>query len=378
MATILQVVPALDSGGVERGTLEVARALVANGHRSLVLSAGGRLVEQLEREGSTHIALPIGRKRLSTFRYISDLRALWRDAGVDLVHVRSRMPAWVVWRAWQGHPPDARPRFVTTVHGFYSPGWYSSVMTRGERVICVSESVRAYVEHHYPKVPASRLTVIHRGVDPTEFPRHYRPTDTWSRQFWASLEAAPNTRRLIVLPARLTRWKGAEDFIQIIAALRDRHPDVLGLVVGGHAPNKARYVQQLRALIDRQRLTNHLQLLGHRNDLREILAVSDIVLSLSREPEAFGRTTLEALSLGRTVVGYDHGGVGEQLRLCSGGFVVPPTNVDQVIALLHRLLSASVQRPAVDPIPSVLRLETMQRRTLELYASLLAEPPARR
>ena len=135
MLTVLQVLPSLEGGGVERGTLEVAAELVRRGHRSLVISSGGRLVAALEQEGSRHFSWPLGRKSLITLGYILPLRRFMAEQRVDIVHVRSRMPAWVVWLAWRGMDPASRPRLVTTVHGLYSVSRYSAVMTWGERVI---------------------------------------------------------------------------------------------------------------------------------------------------------------------------------------------------------------------------------------------------
>ena len=143
--TVLQTLPALHSGGVERGTLEIARALVAAGHRSIVVSDGGRLVEQLEREGSEHITMPVHRKSLASLFQIRPFRRLLEELKPDIVHARSRIPAWIAWLALRRMNPATRPRFVTTVHGMYSVSPYSAIMTKGEVVIAVSETVRDYV-----------------------------------------------------------------------------------------------------------------------------------------------------------------------------------------------------------------------------------------
>ncbi|HEX5664992.1 MAG TPA: glycosyltransferase, partial [Xanthomonadaceae bacterium] len=136
--TVVQLLPALETGGVERSALEIAAALVGAGHRAVVVSAGGRLVPQLHELGAEHVELDIGRKSLLTLRRVPMLRRLLRDSAADVVHARSRLPAWIGWRALQGIPSGHRPHFVTTVHGLNSPSRYSAIMTRGERVICVS------------------------------------------------------------------------------------------------------------------------------------------------------------------------------------------------------------------------------------------------
>jgi glycosyltransferase involved in cell wall biosynthesis len=310
--TVVQILPALDSGGVERGTLEVGKHLVAHGHRSIVISAGGRMVRQLLREGSEHIELDIGRKSLWTLRLIPRLRRILRDNQVDILHVRSRMPAWVAYLAWKSMPAANRPRFVTTVHGPYSVNAYSAVMTKGERVIVISEMIRDYVLKHYPGTPEERLRLIYRGVDPEQFPRGYRVGRHWLEQ-WAKQFPWTLDKRLITLPARITRWKGQEDFIELIAELHARNPDAHGLIVGDAHPRRRQFLDSLQALVTERGLGDAITFTGHRSDMREIMAISDIVVSLSKEPEAFGRATLEALSLGVPVLAYAHGGVGEQL-----------------------------------------------------------------
>ena len=162
--TVVQLLPALESGGVERGTLEVGKALVDSGHRSIVVSSGGRLVEQLVANGSVHVTMPLGKKSLFTLLQVGRLRRFLREEQVDILHARSRMPAWIGWLAWRGMPVAQRPHFVTTVHGLYSVNAYSRIMTRGERVIAVSDTARRYILDNYPDVDPRRVVTIHRGV----------------------------------------------------------------------------------------------------------------------------------------------------------------------------------------------------------------------
>ena len=140
--TVVQLLPALEAGGVEQSTLEVAEALQRAGHRAVVVSAGGRLVPKLEATGARHVRADIGRKSPWTLRHVWTLRRLFAELSPDIVHARSRLPAWLARWALRTRAPGAPPRFVTTVHGLNSPSRYSAVMTRGERVVCVSETVR--------------------------------------------------------------------------------------------------------------------------------------------------------------------------------------------------------------------------------------------
>ena len=368
---VLQLLPALDSGGVERGTLEIARALVAAGHESVVLSKGGRLVAQLQAEGSRHIARDLGRKSPTTFLHYRALRRLFEAERFDIVHARSRLPAWVAWLAWRGMPAGARPHFVTTVHGMHSVSRYSAIMCAGERVIAVSDTVRDYLRSHYPPtrwphLADERITVIPRGIDPAEFPRDYPPSDEWLARFHAEFPQI-GQRKVLTLPGRLTRLKGHHDFITLVARLVAEGVDVIGLVVGGEDPKRPGYAKEIRARVQAEGLAGRILFTGHRSDVREIYSVSDCVLSLSSTPESFGRTVLEPLAMGRPVVGYAHGGVAEILaELFPHGAV----GKGDVAAATVRAADVIAGRTPVVEHNSRFLLANMQAQTLKLYRSL--------
>lgn len=368
---VLQLVPALDSGGVERGTLEIARALVAAGHESVVLSKGGRLVEQLQREGSRHITLDLGRKSPTTFLQYRALRRLFEAERFDIVHARSRLPAWVAWLAWRGMPVNARPRFVTTVHGMHSVSRYSAIMCAGERVIAVSDTVREFIRSHYPPsrwphLADDRITVIPRGIDPAEFPRDYQPADEWLARFRAEFPQIAG-RKVLTLPGRLTRLKGHHDFITIVGKLVSQGQDVVGLIVGGDDPKRPGYAKEIRERVQAEGLGERIVFTGHRSDVREIYAVSDCVLSLSSTPESFGRTVLEPLAMGRPVVGYAHGGVAEILaELFPHGAV---TQGDLGAATQRTADVLAARTPTVE-LNTRFLLARMQAQTLGVYGAL--------
>lgn len=364
---VLQTLPELNSGGVERGTLEVARALVAAGHEALVVSNGGRLVAALEKSGARHVALPVHRKSLGTLLQVGAFRRLLERERPDVLHIRSRVPGWVAWLAWRKLPVATRPRLVSTVHGFYSVNVYSAIMTRGERVIAVSESVRDYIRENYPRVPAERIRVIHRGVAPEEFPRGYRPPAEWLAK-WETEHPTFAGKKVLTLPGRITRWKGQQDFIELIAALRDRGVNAHGLIVGDTHPKKRAFLDELRGLASSLALDAHVEFLGHRADVREVMAVSDVVYSLSRDPEAFGRVSLEAAALGRPVIGYDHGGVGEQLRVLLPEGLVPVGDTAALAATTERFL---VVPPAPAAVAAPFTQAAMTGATLGVYGEVL-------
>lgn len=367
--TVLQVLPALDAGGVEKGSLEVAAELTRRGHTALVMSAGGRMVRDLEDLGVEHIAWPVGRKRLSTLRYVPALRRLFRERHVDIVHVRSRLPAWIVWLARRGLDPATRPRLVSTVHGPYSVNPYSAVMTRGERVIAISTPIRAYILENYPDTDPGCIRLIHRGVDPGDYPHGHRPDETWLAA-WRRDHPEIRGRYLITLPARITRWKGQMDFVLMMDRLLRAGEDVHGLIVGGAEPRRREFLREIEARIRTLDLGGRITLTGHRTDLREILAISDLSLSLAREPEAFGRTTLEALRLGTPVIGYDHGGTGEILDAILPAGLVP---LGDIGALCERVVAFIHTRPEVPPSDRFTRQEMLDK-TLAVYQELSESP----
>jgi glycosyltransferase involved in cell wall biosynthesis len=361
---IVQLLPALDSGGVERSTLEIGRALVAAGHRSAVISAGGRLLPKLLAEGSEHISLDIGAKKLRTLGRIGALRKALATLQPDIVHARSRLPAWLAIAALRGLP-NPKPHLLTSVHGLNSPGWYSSALIRGEKIVCVSETVRAHVLKHWPHTDPDRLRVIEPGIDPEEFPRDFSASEPWRREF---AEQFPALRggRLLLLPGRGTRLKGHAAAIELLAQVRAAGVDARLCLLGAREPGREKYLAELEALARRLQVADVLAITAPRPDIREAYALADVVLQLSEQPEAFGRTVLEALAIGRPVLGWAQGGVGDLLRRHYPAGAVAWPDREQLLARALTLLQAP------PPVSSTLlpTLSTMQNDTLELYASI--------
>lgn len=363
--TVVQLIPGLQSGGAERSVLEISRALVEAGHQSIVISAGGRMVEQLEAEGTRHITLDIGRKSLRTLMKVGELRRVLRELKPDIVHARSRLPAWIGWWALKGLKPA--PHFVTTVHGLNSPGRYSAILLRGERVIAVSQTLRDFALSHYPWLEPSRVKVIPRGIDPDAFPYGHRPDDAWSKAFFAEFPALAGGP-LLTLPGRGTRLKGHHDAVELAAELKRRGIDVRLLLLGVIEPGREAYVQELRDLIRTRGLEAQVVLTPPRNDVRDIYAISALVLQLSNKPESFGRTVIEALALCRPVLGYAHGGVGELLAELYPAGRVPVADHERLVERAAELLRVA------PPIPMLqnYRLADMQQATLALYDEVTA------
>lgn len=366
--SIVQLVPDLESGGVEKGTLEVAKAIVDEGHNSIVISSGGRLVEKLEAEGSVHVQWDLGKKSPFTLLQASKLRAWVIEKNIDIIHVRSRLPAWVAWLAWRKIPADSRPHFITTMHGLNSVSRYSKVMTYGEKVIAVSNTVKKYILENYPDTPEDKIVTIARGIDTSEFPFGYQPDQVWLEQWY---QAFPQTRGkwLVTLPGRLTRLKGHNDFIDVIKLLKVNNPDVHGLIVGGEDPKRHKYAQELYRCVKDEGLGDDITFTGFRSDMKQIYANSAAVLSLSTKPESFGRTAVEAVSLGKAVIAYDHGGVGETLANVYPVGLVPLKDVSEVAILCQQLYEGSIQPPQHQQ--TYYKKQEMLDKTLALYESLI-------
>ena len=365
---ILQVLPALELGGVERGCVDLAGALVRRGHDSFVVSAGGRLTAQLEREGSKHFELPIERKHVLGLLQIRALHKLLRSIRPDIVHVRSRWPAWLMHFARNRLPKHERPHLVSTAHGFYSVNRYSAVMTCAERVIAPSDRVRDYLLANYPQLEPERIRVIHRGLNPDEFPPDTPPIDL--AQHCPAPLLAQNPA-VLVISARLVRGKGQHLFIRLIGALRDSAParPVLGIILGA---GKAHYEEKLRQLIEHLNLSEHVHLAGTQDQVAAWYARADAVCSLSIRPETFGRTVAEALALNRPVIALAHGGVTEILEASFPEGLVPiQADENAQVAALAEKTRAILQSAPRPRLAAEFYLDRQVEKTLAVYQELI-------
>lgn len=363
--TILQILPELDCGGVERGTLEVAAELVRRGHRSIVVSGSGQMVPQLISEGSEHIELPVGKKSIfSALKLVPELRRLFKEQRIDVIHARSRLPAWLAYLAWKKLDSNSRPKFITTVHGPYTVNRYSKIMVSGERIIAISQYIKNYILENYPDVDENKIELIHRGISKENFPFGFKPSDEWTRS-WNDNYPQLSNKFIITLPGRVTRWKGHNDFIDIITKAINDGLNVHGLIAGGTDPGKEGYLKELKSLINAKNMSYHFTFLGQRNDMKEIMSISNIVLSLAKIPEAFGRTALEALCLGIPVIAYDHGGAAEVLTEMFPEGKAAPLGTDRVNSIINKFYNSM---PQVKD-KNAFTLDAMLDKTISIYNS---------
>ena len=363
-STVVQILPALTTGGVERGTIELSKELIEKDFRPLIISGEGELVSELNDLKIKHIPLEIGRKKLSTFLLIRKLSEIFLNEKVDIIHARSRLPAWISKLALNRIRRARKISWLTTVHGPYTVNFYSKIMTSGDIVIAVSDFIKNYIIDNY-NIDKGKIVTIHRGIDVTRYYPGYKPSKNWfynSRldERW-SMEAP-----ILTLPARLTRWKGQEHFINLLFNLKNRGLKFHGLIVGGAHKNKIEYGKFLQRRIETLGLSNQITILGNRKDLRQIMAISSITFSLTQKPEAFGRTTAESLSLGTPVIGYDHGGTGEILRKWFPMGLIKPFMIDEAADKVALFLQSPQIVPSNNPFP----LQSMLDRTIDIYSKI--------
>lgn len=366
--TVVQMLPALQAGGVERGTLELGNYLVNQGHRSIVISSGGRMQSRLLDEGSEHLCWPVGEKRLQTLLWVKKVRRYLQETRPDILHLRSRLPAWIGYLAWKKLDPDTRPKLVTTVHGPYSVNWYSAVMVKGQRVIAISQMIKDYILSNYPEVSPSIIRIIYRGVDTGQYSPEYQVEPSWLMQ-WRQEYPQLENKYVLCFPARITRWKGSMDFLDVVARVKQAGIPVHGLLVGEPHPRKRHFLDELKQKVAELGIEQEISFTGHRTDLKQIMKTSNLVLSLALDPEAFGRTTIEALSLGVPVIGYNHGGVAEQLSSLLPEGRVQKNDILAVTGLIENWYK---QGPTVKKNEQF-TLSNMVSSTLEVYNELLAD-----
>lgn len=361
MMKILQVVPALNQGGVERGTVDEVAGLVAAGCQAYVMSSGGSLVSAISELGGQHIEMRIDRKSIRSFAIIPHYIRCINQLKPDIIHLRSRVPAWIHHFAKPWLDPSIKT--VTTYHGLYHVSPYSRIMTRADKVVAVSKTVKTHMMQHY-QVPASRICLIPRGCDPNTFVNE-TPSQTWLNEWY---ETYPETqgKKLLTLVARLTKTKGIEYFLRLLAKLG---PDTHGLLVGSLARCKPHFHKQLVELIKSLGLTERITWCDHRRDVAKIYAISNVVFNLGTQPESFGRTTIEAIQTGTPVVGWNWGGVGEVLGEIFPDGLVTYKDEQALLMQTNAILLGQYAPPKQNPFTH----EQYMQLTLNMYQQLLKE-----
>jgi glycosyltransferase involved in cell wall biosynthesis len=370
---ILHVLPKLDTGGAERVVVEIAEAITRAGQIALIACEPGPLAQAALRAGAEIIDMPLATKSpFAMRRNAGRLARLIRERRIDLVHAHSRAPAWsALWATQRTNTP-----FVTTYHGAYNENAplkrrYNAVMAGGARVIAVSHFIAKMVRERHG-VGDDRLRIIQGGVDPVKFDPAAVMGDRVSRlaREWRLDMGAPT----IMLPGRLTAWKGQKLMITALAA--SRHDSAVLVLVGG-AQGRDAYAQSLIDHAESLGVADRLRLVGHTEDMPAALMLADVVVNASTDPEAFGRTIVEAQAMGRVVIAGNHGGAGETIADGETGFLVPPGNA----AALAQAVDAALDMSADDRVAfgqhvrarvcETYSVAAMQEAVLAVYAELL-------
>lgn len=385
MLSVLQVTPELNAGGVERTTLEIAEAISRAGGLALIASAGGRLEPDLEASGGNLIKLPANSKNpITVAANVWRLMRIIKKHKVEIVHARSRAPAWsaLIAARLSGVP------FVTTFHGIYNARsslkrFYNSVMARGDVVIANSEYTREHILEFYD-AEREHIVAIPRGVDLGVFNADAVSADevAATRAGW---NVAPNDARCVLIaPARLTRWKGQLVLIDAIAMIEKRRPGALKVILAGDAQGRAGYVEEMNAAIEKSELRDVVAVVGHLRHMNLAFAASDLAVFPVTEPEAFGRGAVEAQAMGVPVIATNLGGYTETVVEGETGFLVPPGAAHALAGAIERMLDlgaeqrAAMGRKGRDRVRQLYSKEALQTATMAVYQRVLRDAAARR
>lgn len=359
---IVQILPELNEGGVERGTVELSREFVKLGHESIVISCGGRLVSQIEADGGRHIKLDVCKKNPFTVpRRVYQLRKALQELKPDIIHVRSRVPAWLCFFAKRG----LDIKIVSTVHGFNSVNFYSSIMAKADAVICVSNSIKEYIQKHY-HTQEEKITVIPRGIDLKLF----NPNNL-DKQFIADFKKQYDLddKFIVSTVGRITQLKDLETFIRAIAIAKETIPQIKALIVGGVHIDKQNYFESLKDLVQELHLDDEVIFAGSQIKVAEIYMLSNAVVSASKKPESFGRSVAEAIAMNTPVIATNHGGVKDIIKDGINGYLI---NVGDVNELAIKIIeSKDLKFDGYKYITDNFSLGQMVEKTLKVYKGIL-------
>lgn len=375
LGTVLQVLPNLQGGGVERGTIEMAAALKTAGWLPIVASAGGPMVHELTRMGVRHIAMPAASKNpFVMWKNVKRLERIIHEYNVDIVHARSRAPAWSAREAAR----KTGKRFVTTFHAAYTRGgffknYYNAIMVRGEKVIAISHFIAKHIQDNY-KVAENQLITIPRGVDY----RKFNPAAVSAERIikMASDWQLPDGVPVVMLPGRLTRLKGHELLIRALAQVENRN--FLALFVGAGSGREG-YRKELNKLIVDVGLEGKIQIKDYCADMPAAMMLADVMVSATQVPEGFGRVSVEAQAMGRPIIATAHGGSLETVVDGETGWLVPVDDVSAMSQALEKALGMTaserenVATKTRQHVIDHFTVEKMSEATLRIYEQLLAD-----
>jgi len=388
---IMQILPALVSGGVERGVVDVGKAVAQAGFESIVVSNGGTMIQQFNGSKVKHIKLPLHSKNpLTIYLNIKRLAKIITDNQVDLIHIRSRSPAWSTYFAYKKIIKKAEQKnqcqIISTVHGSYSLNLfskkisklklkYNAIMLKPKFIIAVSDFIKNYIYQNYSGIENladKKIEVIHRGVDLNYFCNSKVPQSRIVQliEQWD----LPDDKQIIMLPARITGWKGHEFLISALAKVQNQN---FFCIMVGSSKGHETFAKKLEQKIKENNLQGKIKIVGETKDMPAAYLVSDMVISSSIRPEAFGRIAIEAGSIGRIIIATNIGGSLETVIDGQTGFLVEVNNVNKLAQIIDQVLTMGksekehMQQSAIKHITENFSNQKMLDKTIEFYKQIL-------
>ena len=359
---ILQILPELNEGGVERGTVELNREFVKQGLTSFIISNGGKLENQINIDGGKHIKFDSCSKNILTvFSRVSKLKKILEEHNPDIIHVRSRVPAWLVYFANK----NLNIKVVSTVHGFNSVSFYSRIMTKANAVICVSNSIKEYIQKNY-NTPEEIITIIPRGIDLELF----NPLNI-DKEFIKSFKKEYNLEDKFIISSvgRVTQLKDYETFIKAVNIVKKDMPNVVALIVGGVRSDKEDYLNSLKELIKNLDLKDNIIFTGSQAKVSEIYSLSNVVISSSKKPESFGRAVAESIAMNTAVIATNHGGVKDIIIENENGFFFEVGDEKELASKIRE--SKKLSFDGYTYISNTFSLDNMLKKNLEVYKKVI-------
>ena len=371
---VLQVLPEMNHGGVEMGTVEIASGLQAAGIKNFVASAGGRMVYDLQKVKVKHFELPLKTKNpLKLWLNSRKLEKIIKENGINIVHVRSRAPAWsAYWAAKR-----AKVAFLTTFHGTYGLGplgikkIYNKVMTYGRLVIAISTHIKDHMMREYG-VDESKIRLIHRCVNIDNF----SPEKVSAERIIKAVRDnhIPEDKPIISLIGRVTRWKGQHLLLEALSKVKNK--DFYCLIVGSDQ-GRVHYTNELKDMVAEYNLEGKVQFIEHSFDIPAILMLSEIVLSTAIRPEAFGRAAIEGQAMGKIVLASNIGGSLDNTVDGVTGKLFESNNAQSLADAIDWALTlppaekAKISKAAVKNVKDNFTKQIMCDKTLSVYHELL-------
>ena len=358
---IVQLLPELNEGGVERGVVELNREYSKLGFESIVISNGGKLSSQIDLDGGKYITFDVCSKNIFTLiSRVFKLRKILKEINPDILHVRSRVPAWLVFFANK----NLNIKVVSTVHGFNSVSFYSRIMTKADGVICVSNSIKEYIQKHYD-TPEEKITVIARGID-LELFNLSNVDNAFIKDF--KIEYKLEDKFIVSTVGRITQLKDYETFIKAISIIKKEITDVKALIVGGVRSDKEDYLKSLKKVIKEYNLEENIIFTGSQSKIAEIYTLSDVIVSSSKKPESFGRAVAESIALNTPVIATNHGGVKDIIIENENGFFFEVGDEKELAKKIIK--SKSLSFDGYNYISNNFSLNNMLDKTINVYKGI--------